>query len=120
PMFGHGQVEGLREKYGMEFARPRTDEAPRGWHVERHLREIAPLLERRTLFAGSQAFRLFDLVGADGSVAEDVYAFVNGEGNERVLVSYNNSPRPAAGRLSRAAPTLMSDGTVRRVPLLEA
>ena len=28
PMFGHGQVEGLREKYGMEFRKPKWDETP--------------------------------------------------------------------------------------------
>ena len=26
PMFGHGQVEGFTEKYGMEYQRPRYDE----------------------------------------------------------------------------------------------
>lgn len=120
PMFGHGQVEGLREKYGMEFSRPRTAEAPREWHVQRHLRQIAPLLERRELFAGNEAFRLFDLVAADGSVQEDVYAFVNGQGDERVLVVYNNSPKRVAGRLHRAAPTLMAGGDVRSDSLLQA
>ena len=28
PMFGHGQVEGFTEKYGMEYQRPRYDETP--------------------------------------------------------------------------------------------
>jgi hypothetical protein len=31
PMFGHGQIEGFREKYGMEFRKPKWDEtAQRG------------------------------------------------------------------------------------------
>ena len=29
PMFGHGQVEGFSEQYGMEFRRPQRDESPR-------------------------------------------------------------------------------------------
>ena len=53
PMFGHGQVEGFTEKYGMEYQRPRYDETPDPWLVERHDREIAPLLKRRWLFAES-------------------------------------------------------------------
>ena len=32
PMFGHGQIEGFTEKYGMEYQRPRYDESrTRGW-----------------------------------------------------------------------------------------
>jgi hypothetical protein len=53
PMFGHGQIEGFTEKYGMEYQRPRYDETPTSWLVERHEREIAPLLKRRSLFAES-------------------------------------------------------------------
>ncbi|HET6169444.1 MAG TPA: alpha-amylase family glycosyl hydrolase, partial [Terracidiphilus sp.] len=33
PMFGHGQVEGFTEKYGMEYRRPRYDETPDHWLV---------------------------------------------------------------------------------------
>ena len=31
PMFGHGQIEGFREKYGMEFRKPKLDENSRRW-----------------------------------------------------------------------------------------
>ena len=53
PMFGHGQIEGFTEKYGMEYQRPRYEETADHWLVERHEREIAPLLKRRWLFAES-------------------------------------------------------------------
>jgi hypothetical protein len=56
PMFGHGQIEGFTEKYGMEYQRPRYDENADPWMVERHEREIAPLLKRRRLFAESSNF----------------------------------------------------------------
>lgn len=112
PMFGHGQVEGLAEKYGMEFARPRTNEAPLDWHVDRHRSAVAPLLRRRRLFAGSERFRLYDLVLASGGVAEDAFVFSNGHGSERALVAYNNSPRAVAGRVKLSAPTLRADGAV--------
>ena len=60
PMFGHGQIEGFTEKYGMEYRWPRYEENPDRWLVERHEREIAPLLKRRWLFAESSNFLLYD------------------------------------------------------------
>ena len=50
-MFGHGQIEGYTEKYGMEYRRAYYDESPDQWLVARHEREISPLLHRRALFA---------------------------------------------------------------------
>ena len=47
PMFGHGQIEGFAEKYGMEYRRAYVDETPDQGLVERHEREIFPLLHQR-------------------------------------------------------------------------
>jgi len=90
PMFGHGQIEGFTEKYGMEYQRPRYDETPDKWLVERHEREIAPLLKRRALFAESSNFLLYDFFQDSGSVDENVFAYSNRNGGERALVVYNN------------------------------
>ncbi len=90
PMFGHGQIEGFTEKYGMEYQRPRYDENPDHWLVERHEREIAPLLHRRSLFAESSNFLLYDFFQGNGSVDENVFAYSNRNGGERALVVYNN------------------------------
>ena len=90
PMFGHGQIEGFTEKYGMEYQRPRYDETPDHWLVERHEREIAPLLHKRWLFAESHNFLLYDFFQANGSVDENVFAYSNRSGHERALVVYNN------------------------------
>jgi glycosidase len=90
PMFGHGQIEGFTEKYGMEYQRPRYDETPDHWLVERHEREIAPLLHRRSLFAESSNFLLYDFFHDNGSVDENVFAYSNRNGGERALVVYNN------------------------------
>jgi glycosidase len=90
PMFGHGQVEGYSEKYGMEFKRAYWDENPDPGLVERHKREIFPLLHRRALFAGVDNFLLYDFFTPQGEVNEDVYAYSNGLGNERGLVVYHN------------------------------
>src|SRR5437867_997935 len=43
PMFGHGQVEGFGERYGMEYRRAYYDEAPDAGLIARHERQIAPL-----------------------------------------------------------------------------
>ena len=103
PMFGHGQVEGLREKYGMEYSRAYVEESPDGELIGRHEREIFPLLRRRHLFAEVQNFRLFDLYTQQGTVNEDVFAFTNRSGWERALVLYNNRYAEARGWLRRSA-----------------
>jgi glycosidase len=90
PMFGHGQIEGLEEKYGMEFRRPRWDEAPNEGLVWRHEMQLFPLLRRRRFFAGVDRFLLYDFVTDDGSVDENVFAFSNEIDGERSLVVYHN------------------------------
>ena len=102
PMFGHGQLEGFEEKYGMEYRRAYRDESPDRALIERHEREIFPLLKRRRLFSGVERFFLYDLVADDGSVNENVFAYTNGDGSETALVAYNNSLSRAEGRLRRS------------------
>ncbi|MFH1859735.1 MAG: alpha-amylase family glycosyl hydrolase, partial [bacterium] len=60
PMFGHGQIEGFTEKYGMEYKRSYWDEDMDEWLVERHRKEIFPLLKRRYLFSDVKHFVLYD------------------------------------------------------------
>ncbi|MGA8044561.1 MAG: alpha-amylase family glycosyl hydrolase, partial [Terracidiphilus sp.] len=103
PMFGHGQIEGYTEKYGMEYQRPRYDETPDHWLVERHEREIAPLLHRRWLFAESHNFLLYDFFQASGAVDENVFAYSNRSGHERALVVYNNRYGTAHGTIDFSA-----------------
>jgi glycosidase len=103
PMFGHGQVEGFTEKYGMEYYRPRFDEWPEDGLVARHNREIAPLLHNRQLFAESENFLLYDLWNEQGTVEENVFAYTNQSydhrGAHRALIVYNNSFSGARGTL---------------------
>jgi hypothetical protein len=103
PMFGHGQIEGFTEKYGMEYRWPRYNEDPDHWLVERHDREIAPLLKRRWLFAESENFLLYDFFTASGAVDEDVYAYSNRTGIERALVVYNNRYGSTHGTIDNSA-----------------
>jgi hypothetical protein len=90
PMFGHGQIEGYVERYGMEYRRAYHEETPDPWLVARHEREISPLLLRRALFAEVQDFALYDFFADDGHVNEDVFAYSNRFNGERALVVYHN------------------------------
>jgi hypothetical protein len=90
PMFGHGQIEGFAEKYGMEFRCAYWDEKPDPYLVERHKRQIFPLLHRRALFAGVENFLLYDFFTSGGWVNEDVFAYSNRLGNDSALVIYHN------------------------------
>jgi hypothetical protein len=104
PMFGHGQIEGYTEKYGMEYRRAYWDERPDPWLVERHEREITPLLRRRALFAHVDEFLLYDFVADDGSAVEDVFAYSNRRGADRSLVVYHNRYGSASGRIRESVP----------------
>ena len=97
PMFGHGQVEGFAEKYGMEYRRAYWDEHPDEGLIRRHEREIFPLMRKRYLFAEVQNFLLYDFFTADGAVNENVFAYSNRFGEERALVVYNNKFENTAG-----------------------
>ncbi len=99
PMFGHGQIEGFTEKYGMEYRRPRHDESPDPALIARHQREIAPLLKRRWLFAESINFLLYDFARTNGTVDENVFAYSNRAGSESALVIYNNVYASTRGTL---------------------
>jgi glycosidase len=102
PMFGHGQVEGYSEKYGMEYRRAYWQEEEDRDLIDRHGREIFPLLKRRYLFADASRFRLYDLHDPEGGVNENVFAYSNAAGSERSLVLYNNSYGRAKGWIKRS------------------
>ncbi|MDR0495476.1 MAG: alpha-amylase [Treponema sp.] len=118
PMFGHGQIEGFEEKYGMEYRRSYRDEKPDGHLVDRHEREIFPLMKRRALFSGSNEFRLYDVFTEGGSVNENVFAYsnrawLNGQ-EERALIFYNNSYYETAGWINASDPAIPQGGGKRR------
>ena len=97
PMFGHGQIEGFTEKYGMEYRRSYRDEKPDLALIERHEKEIFSLLRRRRLFAGVEQFYLFDVISDDGHIDENVFAYSNGLGKDIALVFYNNCWQRTSG-----------------------
>jgi glycosidase len=103
PMFGHGQIQGFREKYGMEFRRALWDEQLDEGLVRGHEWRIFPLLHRRRLFAEVENFLLYDFYTQDGHVNEDVFAYSNRLGEERGLVVYHNKYAQARGWLKTSA-----------------
>jgi len=103
PLFGHGQVEGLEEQYGMEYRRAYREQPANPALIARHMREIAPLLARRALFAGADAFELY-LVQAEGGDGEDVIAISNRCGGARALVLVHNGGATVRGRLRQTVP----------------
>jgi len=103
PMFGHGQVEGFTEKYGMEYRRAYWDETPDEHLIERHKQQIFPLLKKRYLFSQVQDFLLYDFYSPEGYVNEDVYAYSNKSGSERGLVVYHNKYASARGWIRTSA-----------------
>lgn len=116
PMFGHGQLEGFEEKYGMEYRKAYKDERVDEGLLNRHRREIFPLMKKRWLFAGVENFLLYDFYTGQG-VNENVFAWSNRAGNERALILYNNKYERTSGwiRVSAAAAQKEPDGTKKLV-----
>ncbi len=116
PMFGHGQIEGFTEKYGMEYRRAYWDEAVDEGLLRHHEAAIFPLARRRYLFSGSRNFRLFDFFTPEGHVDENVFAYSNRAGDERALVIFHNAYASTRGwvRSSSAVNTGPADAPVLR------
>ena len=104
PMFAHGQLEGLTEKYGMEYRKAYRQEERNEGLVDRHRWEVFPLMRRRALFAGVEHFALFDFC-IDGGVDENVFAYTNRHGSERAVVFYNNSLERSQGHIQHSVAT---------------
>jgi glycosidase len=110
PMFGHGQIEGFAEKYGMEYRRSYRDEPVDQAMVYRHETEIFPLMRRRHLFSGATNFALYDFNTPDGWVDENVFAYSNRAGGECAVIMYNNSDNAIRGTIHTSTAMNVADG----------
>ncbi len=120
PMYGHGQVEGLREKYGMEFRKPKWDEIPDAGLIAGHEWKIFPILHRRYLFADVENFLLYDFYHAEGGVDENVFAYSNVYNDERSIVIYHNRFADTRGWIKISAAYLDKNmGDLRQKSLAE-
>lgn len=115
PMFGHGQIEGFHEKYGMEYKQALWDEPVDEHLVAEHKARIFPLLRQRRLFSGSEHFVLYDFFSGD-TVDENVFAYSNRAGDRCGLIIYHNKYAETAGwvRTSCARAVPENGGTVLR------
>ena len=109
PMFGHGQLEGFEEKYGMEYTRAYRDEKPDEDLMNRHRHDIFPLMHKRYLFAQVEDFLFYD-VWDNGSVNENVFAYSNRAGNEYAVVFYNNKYERATGWIKQSCEYAVKSG----------
>jgi glycosidase len=103
PMFGHGQIEGYREKYGMEYRYAKWNESIDEGLVHGHEWRIFPLTHRRHLFAEVDNFLLYDFYTPEGFVNEDVFAYSNRTGDERSVVVYHNKYAETRGWVKTSA-----------------
>jgi glycosidase len=110
PMLGHGQVEGFRERYGMEFRRARWDEPVDEMHAGHFAYAIVPLLRRRSAFSGTDRFRLYDAIDDGGQVVEHVYAYSNGGGPDRSLVLVHHHYGETTVRIDHSVAAAPSGG----------
>jgi 4-alpha-glucanotransferase len=104
----------------MEYRRAYKDETPDEWLVQRHEREIFPLMRRRHIFSGVNNFLLYDFWATGGGVNEDVFAYSNSSGDglgtgERGLVLYNNKFAEARGWIRTSAAFSVKTGGDERV-----
>ncbi|MFZ4621072.1 MAG: alpha-amylase family glycosyl hydrolase [Bacteroidota bacterium] len=121
PMFAHGQIEGFKEKYGMEYQRAYYNEVPDEWLIRRHEHEIFPLTKKRFLFSQVQNFEFYDFEDDHGYVNEDVIVYSNRAGNERAVIFFHNKFAECKGRIQHSLPKAVSaEGSVRSIPLAQS
>jgi len=117
PMFGHGQWEGRKEKYGMDIPRATIQEEADPLIVAEHNQLIRPLLQERSCFSTVENFRLYDFLRPDDSINEDIYAFSNSTQGQNYLVVFNNSDIPAQGMIQYSVPQKIDSNNSEAVSL---
>lgn len=105
PMFGHGQIEGFEEKYGMEYKRCYWDERVDVHLVREHEKKIFPLLKKRYLFSGSENFVLYDFYSGD-KIDENVFVYSNSFLDEKAVIIYHNKFATTKGWFKTSTPFL--------------
>ncbi len=120
PMFAHGQVEGYHEKYGMEYKRAYYNEEQNQWLIEKHQREIFPLMHKRFMFSQVRNFHFYGFIDDYGNLNENVFAYSNLEYGERSLVFYNNKYDKTSGKINISTPKLDQDKNQKEISLADA
>ncbi len=108
PMFGHGQIEGFGEKYGMEYTKAYWDEQKDYDLIDRHKHDIFPLIKKRYLFSQIEHFRFYD-VWSDENINENIFAYSNRNENESSIVFYNNAYERSSGWVTQSCQYAVKD-----------
>jgi hypothetical protein len=87
----------------MEYQRAYYNEQPDENFINRHRREIFPLLHKRYLFADASNFILYDFIADNGSLNEDVFAYSNRSNGETALILFQNKWGFSRGTIKRSA-----------------
>lgn len=111
PMFGHGQIEGFTEKYGMEFTKAYRNETPDQNLINRHWHDIFPIMKKRYVFANVENFLFYDVWDPAGWVNENIFAYSNSCGSEYSLVFYNNKYDRAQGWIKQSCEYAVKSGS---------
>ncbi|HTR81065.1 MAG TPA: alpha-amylase family glycosyl hydrolase [Bacteroidota bacterium] len=115
PMFGHGQIEGFTEKYGMEYKRAYYDESQDDQLIRRHEHEIFPVMKKRHLFSDVTNFEFYDFHDSRGHVNYNVFAYSNVSGGERALIFYHNKYQESRGWIRWGNPKSHESGSGERI-----
>ncbi|MBD3196187.1 MAG: alpha-amylase [Candidatus Lokiarchaeota archaeon] len=114
PMFGHGQIQGFEEKYGMEYRKSYWNEEINWGLVHRHEDQIFPIMKKRYIFADVDNFLLYDFWTGD-VVNEDVYAFSNSSNDQRALIVYHNKYAETKGFIKQSVGFAVKDGDGKKI-----
>ncbi len=99
PLFGHGQLKGFSEQYGMDFARPYQDETPDIQFLSDHNRLITPLLNQRCRFSSSENFVILGFIDESSNLDENIYVFLNKVNSLLTLIVFNNQNKESTGKI---------------------
>ncbi|MHB8808101.1 MAG: alpha-amylase family glycosyl hydrolase [Anaerolineaceae bacterium] len=119
PMLNHGQIEGFKERFGMDFLAPLMEENEDKALIHRHEKWIFPLLRMRPYFSDAGTFRLFEVLDKKGQPLPQVYAYLNQYQHRYFLVLVNNSSQRVHAQLRHTVPTVVGSNEPKTLTLME-
>ena len=119
PMFNHGQIEGFKERFGMDFLAPLMEENEDEVLIRDHEKWIFPLLRLRACFSDAGTFCLFEVQDRKERPLPQVYAYLNQYQGHRFLVLVNNSSKRVFTRFQHTVPTVIGSNDPRNLALME-
>ncbi len=122
PMFGHGQINGYSEKYGMDFSNAFMSEEADTDFIEKHKKLITPLLKKRRDFSSVKNLRMFSFFSDGENANHNVFVFTNRTDESRSIIIFNNQNMPVHGFFRDSIHQILdaSSGERGKVNILDA